>query len=111
MDPRIEKSIAVIKEHFRENLLLEDLYKPVFMSSSRFSHVFFQEVGLPPMYFLRDMRIKNAAALLESTSDTVASVAQQVGYCSLGAFGRQFKMRTGETPVDYRISRQARDGG
>lgn len=58
--------------------------------------------------FLHSWRIRDACEALarpEQSRQPVLSIAMQVGYGSLGAFNRAFKIRVGMTPTAYRRRR------
>lgn len=60
--------------------------------------------------FLHHYRIEEAQCLLADPGRrhlTVAQVAFEVGYSSLGPFNRAFKTATGVTPTEFRATRQA----
>jgi AraC-like DNA-binding protein len=60
------------------------------------------------MQYLANWRVQLGAARLRNTTDTVAAVAQQVGYESEATFARAFKRLVGKPPALWR--RQSADG-
>ncbi|WP_305784590.1 cupin domain-containing protein [Symbioplanes lichenis] len=59
-------------------------------------------VGTGPVDYLTGWRIEIAAQRLTETSDTLSTIARQVGYGSESALSTAFKRVTGQTPRDYR---------
>lgn len=59
-------------------------------------------VGRPPMAYLTWWRIILTATLLRDTSDTLASIADRVGYGSPYALSHAFQREFGTTPGRYR---------
>ncbi len=53
--------------------------------------------------YLRTIRIRRAQHLLTFTDDTIASIAQAVGYDDPNYFIRIFRRSTGLTPARYRL--------
>ena len=51
---------------------------------------------------LKEIRMKNARAMLKSSSATVESIAESVGYQNVEHFNRTFKKLYNITPVQYR---------
>lgn len=61
-----------------------------------------------PLAHLQDLRLEAARALLESSSDSVESIAGQVGYSDTSSFTRLFRQRIGISPGAYRERFQVR---
>lgn len=91
-----------IAEHYSETLTLERVAAVVDLSAAYFSIIFKQETGWNFSEFLTDLRIQNAKKLLETTSDTIAAVADAVGYHDVKYFSRLFTKMVGITPATYR---------
>ena len=69
--------------------------------AERFTHL----VGQPPMQYLANWRMQLAANYLLSGNDSVAAIAQRVGYESNAAFSRAFKTMVGVSPSQWRKQR------
>ncbi|MBR1165099.1 helix-turn-helix domain-containing protein [Bradyrhizobium elkanii] len=78
------------------------LSRSAFMA--RFSEVF----GRTPMAILRDLRMRQAAIDLATTTTSVDVVAQNAGYESRSSFARAFRKAYHQDPSDYR--RMAKEG-
>ncbi|WP_435178122.1 cupin domain-containing protein [Actinacidiphila sp. bgisy145] len=65
-------------------------------------------VGRPPMAYLAWWRVIRAATLLRDTPDTLAAIADQVGYGSPYALSHAFQREFGTTPGRYRAQAAAR---
>lgn len=76
------------------------------MSRSAFSLRFVSAFGQPPMEFLRDLRLRHAARLLETTNLPIPVIAESVGYTSRSYFTRAFRALLGSDPRRFRASRQ-----
>ncbi|MFG1694149.1 cupin domain-containing protein [Nonomuraea sp. NPDC049309] len=59
-------------------------------------------VGRPPMAYLTWWRVIKAASLLRDTQDTLAAIAERVGYSSPYALSHAFEREFGTTPGRYR---------
>lgn len=92
----VEKNIA--NTLFSVEMLAEEmnvsrvgLYKKVFTLT-----------GYSPSEFIRNIRLKRAARLLEESGRTVAEVAYEVGFNNPKVFSRYFKDIFGKLPSDYK---------
>ncbi|WP_409055149.1 AraC family transcriptional regulator [Streptomyces sp. SYP-A7185] len=65
-------------------------------------------VGRPPMAYLAWWRVIRAATLLRDTSDTLATIADRVGYGSPYALSHAFQREFGITPGRYRAQAAGR---
>lgn len=76
------------------------------MSRANFMRVFQQKIGMAPGKFLTQLRLQEAALLLNKTQKNILSVALEVGYQSEAHFSKAFKALYGMTPSQYRKSEQ-----
>lgn len=75
------------------------------MSVSRFTHVFTNENGISPKKYIVNLRMKKAAELLESTTLTIAEIANLTGFSDQNYFSRCFKKNFGSSPKSLRTSK------
>lgn len=104
-DPQIGRALAEIHRDPAHDWTLESLAHKVAMSRSAFAEHFTRFVGTPPMQYLTNWRMQIAASQLVSTTDSVAAVANRVGYDSEAAFSRAFKKLVGAPPSEWRKDR------
>ena len=76
------------------------------MSRANFMRVFQQKIGMAPGKFLTQLRLQEAALLLNKTQKNILSVALEVGYQSEAHFSKAFKTLYGMTPSQYRKAEQ-----
>jgi len=81
------------------------LAREVGTSRSVLAERFTRLVGDPPMQYVARWRMQVAAHQLLSTVDTVAAIAERVGYESEAAFTRAFKRIVGAAPTPWRRRR------
>jgi AraC-like DNA-binding protein len=81
---------------------VEELGKQVGLSRSALHERFAELIGHTPMQYLANWRIQLGAALVRNTRDSVAIVAQEVGYESEATFAKAFKRLTGKSPALWR---------
>lgn len=102
MDKRVEKIIDMMREDVRGELSLAELAQSVNLSVWRLSHIFKSDVGMPPIRYLRQLRMERAKNLLESSFLSVKEIAFQVGLNDESHFVRDFKSTYGFSPALYR---------
>lgn len=94
----------------------EDMTDPEFSVESLLQHfsfgrtVFYKKMkgisGYSPKDFIRIIRMKKAAELLQDHDITVAEVAFDIGYNDPEYFSRLFKKHFGETPSEYKTRKK-----
>lgn len=99
-----ETAAAFIREHFAEDISIEDLAKRAGLSAWHFIRVFKQETGFTPHQYLMDTRIAAAKYLLKNSSLSSKSICFEIGFSCESVFCSAFKKREGLTPTEYRNS-------
>lgn len=107
-DHRVARSFAEMAARPGAPHTVESLAHSAGMSRSTFMARFAAVVGRSPMTVLRDLRMRQAALELTTTTTPVELVARNVGYESRSSFVRAFKTAFGEDPTDYRTNVDAR---
>ena len=102
MDKRVEKIIQMMREDVRGELSLTEFAQSVNLSVWRLCHIFKSDVGMPPIRYLRLLRMERAKGLLESSFLSVKEIAFQVGLNDESHFVRDFKSTYGYSPALYR---------
>lgn len=102
LDTRIQHILHVMVQNLKAQYDLHKLAQQVSLSPSRLSHLFKQETGDSLMNVLVALRLDKAARLLEFSSHTIATIAEEVGFNSAFYFSRQFHQRFGMSPSAYR---------
>ena len=100
------KDISFIKHYletyYHESIQLEDLASMTHLSRFYISHSFKKEIGMSPMEYLIDIRIKESKILLRTTNYSISQVADIVGFTTPTYFSKQFRKSTGISPTGYR---------
>jgi AraC-like DNA-binding protein len=102
VDKRVEKILQMMREDVRGELSLAELAQSVNLSVWRLCHIFKSDVGMPPIRYLRLLRMERAKHLLESSFLSVKEIAFQVGLNDESHFVRDFKSTYGFSPALYR---------
>jgi AraC-like DNA-binding protein len=101
-DPRLSKVIERILDHPEQAYTLESLADIAAMSRATFVRHFEKCFVRTPMDYLRDVRLRRAAQLLQVSSIPMDRVAGKVGYESRSQFSRAFHHQYGVSPVEFR---------
>lgn len=98
----LQKAVQYIKEHYTENISLEDTAVHTKLSTSYLSHLFKQELHKNFVDYLTEVRMEQAKQLIGQGVDNVNVLAEKVGYQYASYFCRQFKKYTGMTVGEYK---------
>ncbi len=102
-DSRIGEVVKYIKKNLTEkNIKIDELANLACMSSSHFYKQFKNTLGISPIDFINNERIKFAKKLLASERNlNITDVAYKSGFNSVSYFNRQFKKHEMITPRAY----------
>jgi AraC-like DNA-binding protein len=107
-EPFVGRALAALHRHPSREWTIESLAHEVGLSRSVLAERFTGFVGQPPMQYLTNWRMQLAANHLLSSTDSVAAIAERVGYESEAAFSRAFKKAVGAPPAEWRKHRNGR---
>lgn len=103
----LERAMTYIEENYRNaSLSLGEVAEHVNLSAAHFSRTFKQERGAPFIQHLTQLRLNEAALLLEHSPLKVYEVGQAVGYHDQHYFYHLFKKHFGQTPLQYREAKK-----
>lgn len=91
-----------MRDDVRGESSLAEFAQSVNLSVWRLCHIFKSDVGMPPIKYLRLLRMERAKGLLESSFLSVKEIAFQVGLNDESHFVRDFKSTYGFSPAIYR---------
>jgi len=101
-DDPINRLIAYIGEHYREELTLSHLASMTHYSGRHMTRLFRERTGDSPMAYLDTVRTRAAAALLLRTRENVAAIGRKCGFPDHNLFSRHFRLSYGLSPSEYR---------
>jgi AraC family transcriptional regulator of arabinose operon len=101
-DARIRKAAHLLCLRPDERFTVEALARRCGLSRSRFAELFREQMGVSPLAFLENQRLRRARELLEHTSLNLAEISVQAGFASPFYFSLRFKKHFGASPRDYR---------
>lgn len=98
----VEDAKAYVERLYMEQHTLQELGCRYGMNGKYFSDVFKKHTGISPIDFLISCRMEQARKLLESTECSVHEIGKSVGYEDVHYFRRQFRIKTGVSPSEWR---------
>ena len=107
-DPGISRAVSAMRDQPEHAFTLQGLAEVAGMSRSVFAARFSESIALPPMEFLKEVRLDRAAELLTRTDLPVKAIAARVGYSSRSSFTRAFQASHHVGPAAFRLDE--RDG-
>ena len=95
---RIAESIAWLREHYAEPLVIADLAKRVGLSETALFRRFKRVTTLTPLQYQKHLRLHEAQRLMLAEHLDVSRAAYAVGYASSHQFSREYKRLFGQSP-------------
>ena len=106
-DPVLAPAMKAIHTAPERKWTVADLAMEPAVSRSLLDARFRDVLGLSPIRYANEWRMRVAQDLLATTDVTVAAIARRVGYDSEEAFSRAFKRAHGQSPSLWRAGRSA----
>lgn len=94
----LRQAETTIREQFTQPLSVEALAASCGVSSVAFRRRFARVYGMPPLQYIRNLRLELAEALLSSGECTAAEAALRSGFGDPSYFSREYKKIRGVTP-------------
>jgi len=105
-DSFLAKLLGIMDKQMDNNTLtVDELVDEMGMGRTVFFNKLKNLTGLSPVEFIREMRIKRAAQLLEDHQHNITEVTYMVGMNDSRYFSKCFKNTYGMTPSEYRKAR------
>ncbi len=99
---RISKAIAFMEKNYINQFLLDEIAMEANLSRRQFCRVFKEQMGVSPLMYVTNLRIKKSMGLLKNTDFSIAEIAMACGFNSANYFIRKFAERKGITPTTFR---------
>ena len=98
----MNRAVEYIKEHYNENLSVENIANMLGIERSYLSRLFKTYKNKSTQNYIIDYRIQRAKKMFEEEDLNVSQVCTAVGYTNIYCFSRIFKSRVGMSPKEYR---------
>ena len=85
-----------------DNITVEKLANLGYMSKTSFNRWFKKELGITPIEYLIEVRIKMAKLMLKRKENQITEIAMRCGFGSSAHFSSCFQKHVGLTPSEYR---------
>ncbi|MFK8013331.1 MAG: helix-turn-helix domain-containing protein [Marinicellaceae bacterium] len=105
-DSQLSKALVAIHADLAKPWTVQSLADKSAMSRSAFSNKFSALIGNTPIQYLTQIRLQCAYNHLQSTNDSIITVALNHGYQSEAAFSKVFKKHYGTSPGKISKKRQ-----
>jgi len=102
LDERIHEAVLFIAHNLTRPLSVRAIADAVQLSPSRVSHLFKDQIGIPPARFVELRRIERAQALLATSSLPIGAIAEATGFSSQFYFATRFRALAGMSPSAWR---------
>ena len=99
----INEVTEFIKENLSQNISLKSLSDKAGMSSASFYRFFKRELGMSPIEYVLNEKIKQAKKLLKNPGIQINEVCYLSGFEDANYFIRLFKKHEGITPKQYQL--------
>lgn len=103
IDDIVKVSQDYIEKHVSEDINVNDIANKFSVSPTYFSRIFKKQVGISPIVYITNIRIKNACTILENNDFTVKEVSELCGYSDQFYFSKTFKSIVGIPPSEYKL--------
>jgi AraC-like DNA-binding protein len=108
IDKRIRKAMEIMREDPAQSHSLESLAESVYLSATRFTHLFKDETGVPIRRYRQWLRFRQAIQQITS-GETMTAAAMKSGFTDSAHFSRAFRSMFGMKPsVVFRKSNPLR---
>lgn len=97
---RINTVLDYIQSNYTKQISNRELADIIHLSEDRFNHLFKESMGMPPLQYMNEVRMKKAMNLLKRKEGTVVEIADSVGFTDYNHFGRQFRRYYGCAPSE-----------
>ncbi len=104
----IRRALEIVEKNLGEpDFSVEDMSRELFMSRVSLYKKIHSLTGKAPIEFIRSIRLKRAAQLLEKSQLSIAEIAYQVGFNNPKYFAKYFKAEFNVNPSVYQNQRKA----
>lgn len=96
---QVAKVITWLKQHYTEDIQIDDLATQALMSPSTFRQHFRTVTGMSPLQYLKQLRLQDARQLMLNEDIDANSASVRVGYESASQFNREYARLFGSPPL------------
>jgi transcriptional regulator GlxA family with amidase domain len=101
-DAVIARCQTWIAEHYQEANPARGMARLSGLAERTFKRRFQRATGMSPLEYVHALRLEEAKQMLESGTEPIEAIANEVGYEDAGYFSRLFRRKVKLTPAQYR---------
>lgn len=101
-EARLRDILRFIHDHYAEKITLEAMSDAAFISKSEVLRCFRNITGQSPFEYLKNYRLRNAAYMIQNTSEPINTICVLCGFDDHSYFSKAFKAVYGCSPRDFR---------
>ena len=98
---KVREAMAYIREHYTEDVGLNETAASLDVSPIYLSHLFKKEAEITFSAYITRLRIEKAKELLRQGDRKIYEISELVGYQTVQYFTKVFKKETGKTPGEF----------
>lgn len=98
----VDQAITYMIEHYNLPITIAEIAEELECDRRRFAYLFDKQIGMSPIQFLTEIRLKKSRELLRTTSIPIKEIAELIGYQDAFYFCRVFKKQYHMTPTNFR---------
>lgn len=106
---KIIPALNYISTFYMKPTSVDALAQKCNLSTSHFRKLFKQAIGVSPLEYMLQTKIKMASLLLRDTNMSVLDISFEVGFESLSSFNRHFRAYMRTTPTAFRKKQNGQD--
>ena len=106
----LKQALEIVEKHLdKPEFSVEDFSREMFMNRVTLYRKILSITGKTPLEFIRSIRLKRAARLLEKSGMSIAEIAYEVGFNNPKNFSKSFKEEFHVTPSQYIVNIKEKD--
>lgn len=99
---RIKVVYDYVRHNFQRDISLQEMSDEMNMTVPSFCRYFKKRTGNTFTQFVNEFRVIHACKLLSETGRSVSDICFDCGFNNFSHFNKQFKVKTGQNPTEYR---------
>lgn len=98
----MEDALQFIKEHFNEDISLNDVAKVAYLNESYLSRKIKKMLGVGFVEYITKLRMEKAMEYLKNPNIKITEISHKIGYQDYRYFSHKFKEYTGYLPSEWK---------
>lgn len=99
---QVRPALEYIRENYAMPMKIARIAAVCHMSESHFRRLFEENIGMTPVEYLNQIRVKKACDMIKKTGYSMEEIAMKAGFTTTSTFNRNFKRITGTSPYQWK---------